>query len=105
MVAEVSGQVSRAADTTTTRRQSEPSSSTTGVEGVTLELLDDAGDVMDTTTTDRRGNYRFSSIAETGDYQIRLGGSDQYQPISTATLDLLVSNGKTRLRGLDFLVI
>ncbi len=105
MVAEVSGQVSRAADTTTTRRQSEPRSSTTGVEGVTLELLDDAGDVMDTTTTDRRGNYRFSSIAETGDYQIRLVGSDQYQPISTATLDLLVSNGKTRLRGLDFLVI
>ncbi|MCA9157620.1 MAG: hypothetical protein KDA72_04795 [Planctomycetales bacterium] len=104
MIAEVSGQVSLAADTTTSRRQFEPRSSTTGVEGVTLELLDDAGDVIDTTITDRRGNYRFRSFAETGDYQIRLVGSDQYQPISTATLDLLVSNGKTRLRGLDFLV-
>lgn len=104
MVAEVSGQVSIAAETTTSRRQSEPRSSTIGVEGITLELLDDAGEVIDSTTTDRRGNYRFSSFAETGDYQIRIVGSDLYQPISVDLLDVLVSNGKTRLRGLDFMV-
>ena len=104
MVAEVSGQVTMAASTTTSNRQAQQRGRSTELEGVALELLDDAGDVIDSTTTDRSGNYRFSSFAETGDYQIRLVGSDQHQPISAATLDILVNNGKTRLRGLNFLV-
>ncbi len=105
MVAEVSGQVTKSAvGGGTTNRQSPQRGRTVGVEGATVELLNDAGEVIDTTTTDRSGNYRFSSFAETGDYQIRLVGSDEYQPISTDVLDILVSNGKTRLRGLNFSV-
>ncbi|MFK8111217.1 MAG: peroxidase family protein [Rubripirellula sp.] len=65
------------------------------VEGVAVELLDDAGDVIDTTSTDWRGNYRFRSFAETGLYQVRLTGSME-------TLDVLIANGSERIRGLDF---
>jgi hypothetical protein len=64
---------------------------------VTVELLSDDGEVIDTTVTDRSGNYRFRSFTETGDYQIRLADTGE-------TLDVLISNGSTRLRGLDFVV-
>jgi hypothetical protein len=63
---------------------------------MTVELLDDAGSVITTTLTDQRGNYRFRSFAETGDYQIRLA-------VSGETLDVLISNGSTRMRGMDFI--
>jgi hypothetical protein len=103
MLAEVRGQVTAATVPTTNsialpsagrsrpRRPNRP----TGLAGVTVELLNDNGDVIDTTETDRRGNYRFDSFAETGDYQIRLAETGE-------TLDVLISNGSTRLFGLDF---
>jgi len=81
-------------------RQSTPgdSSRPIGAGGVTVELLDDEGNVIKTTLTDQSGNYRFRSFAETGDYQIRLASTGD-------TLDVLISNGNTRLRGLDFQVV
>ncbi|WP_231602728.1 peroxidase family protein [Neorhodopirellula pilleata] len=69
-----------------------------GVDGITVELLDGDGEVVDTTITDGRGNYRFRSFAETGDYQIRLADSGE-------TLDVLVSTGDARLRGFDFEIV
>ncbi|QEF98827.1 peroxidase [Stieleria maiorica] len=65
------------------------------VEGATVELLGDSGEVIDTTVTDSRGNYRFRSFEETGDYQIRLADSGE-------VIDVLISNGSTRLKGIDF---
>ncbi|WP_182870078.1 peroxidase family protein [Rhodopirellula sp. JC639] len=65
------------------------------VEGATVELLDDSGEVIDTTVTDSRGNYRFRSFEETGDYQIRLADSGE-------VVDVLITNGSTRLKGIDF---
>lgn len=40
-----------------------------GVAGVTVNLLDDAGNVVKTTTTDANGDYRFL-VANPGDYQV-----------------------------------
>ena len=68
-----------------------------GVEGATVELLNDAGDVIATTTTDRRGNYRFRDFDETGDYQVRLAETGK-------TLQVLISRGDQRIGGLDFQV-
>ncbi|MFG0288803.1 MAG: peroxidase family protein [Rhodopirellula sp. JB044] len=67
----------------------------TGVEDVTVELLDDEGEVVEVTTTDSRGYYRFRSFSETGDYQIHV-------PFTGETLDVLVSNGEARISGIDF---
>ncbi|MCD5380873.1 carboxypeptidase regulatory-like domain-containing protein, partial [Candidatus Gracilibacteria bacterium] len=41
-----------------------------GVQGVTVELLDENSDVVATTTTDENGNYLFEDVV-TGDYSIR----------------------------------
>lgn len=100
MLAEVRGRVT---ESVTTQTQAVPNGGprgpiAAGVAGVTVELLDDEGNVIDTTVTDRNGNYRFRSFAETGDYQIRLADSGD-------TLNVLISNGSTRLRGLDFQVV
>lgn len=95
MLAEASGQVVATPSIESNRRGSTSAGRPTGVSGVTVELLDDEGNVLDSTVTDHRGYYRFRSFAETGDYQVRLADSGE-------TLDLLISNGSTRLRGLDF---
>lgn len=78
--------------------------SRTGVEGVVVELRDDEGNVLATTETDSRGNYRFDEFGETGDYSVRVLSTDSVNVVSDETLGFLVSNGSTRLRGLDFQV-
>ncbi|MDV6034162.1 MAG: peroxidase [Phycisphaera sp. RhM] len=101
MLAEVRGQVT--VDTTVSdrlSRSSRPGGSadrgrSTAVEGATVELLDDSGDVIDTTVTDSRGNYRFRTFSETGDYHVRLADSGE-------VVDVLIPNGSTRLKGIDF---
>jgi hypothetical protein len=105
MLAEVRGQVTAepiatTATTETTsragrRNRGDRPNTTPGVAAMTVELLNDEGEVIATTETDRRGNYRFDSFAETGDYQIRLAETGE-------TLDVLISNGSTRLSGMDF---
>jgi protocatechuate 3,4-dioxygenase beta subunit len=42
-----------------------------GIEGVTVELLDENGDVVETTTTDSDGHYEFTGL-EAGDYQVNI---------------------------------
>uniref|UniRef100_UPI003562EE56 peroxidase family protein n=1 Tax=Stieleria sp. TaxID=2795976 RepID=UPI003562EE56 len=101
MLAEVRGQVT--VDTTVSDRLARSSQRGDGfdrgrsaaVEGATVELLNDSGEVIDTTVTDSRGNYRFRSFSETGDYQVRLADSGE-------VVDVLISNGSTRLKGIDF---
>jgi serine-aspartate repeat-containing protein C/D/E len=41
-----------------------------GIEGVTIELLDDAGQVIATTTTNAQGRYEFEAVRP-GDYTVR----------------------------------
>ncbi|QDV45053.1 peroxidase [Stieleria neptunia] len=101
MLAEVRGQVT--VDTSVSDRLSRSSQRggtadrgrSAAVEGATLELLNDSGEVIDTTVTNNRGYYRFRSFEETGDYQVRLADSGE-------VVDVLISNGSTRLKGIDF---
>ena len=55
-----------------------------GISGVTIELLDDQSNVIDTTVTDSSGNYSFTNVAP-GDYTIR--ETDPANHISTADVD------------------
>ena len=73
-----------------------------GIAGVTVELLNDEGTVIATTTTDRRGQYHFRDFHETGDYQVRVANSSPLQLTSADTLDTLISRGNERVRGLNF---
>lgn len=102
MRAVVSGQVTLQTPEVDSPQGRRNRSQTSPAAGVTVELLDDAGEVLEVTTTDRRGNYRFTAFAETGDYQIRLADSNELVPVSDSLLDVLISNGATRIRGLDF---
>ena len=68
-----------------------------GIEGVSLDLLDEEGEVIATTATNRRGVYQFRDFDETGNYQIRLSETGE-------TIDVLISTGNQRLHGLDFLI-
>lgn len=73
-----------------------------GVAGVTVELLNDTGEVINTTVTDSRGQYRFGSVAETGDYRIRVIAKEGTKVVSADTLSVNVSRGDVRLHKLDF---
>ena len=74
----------------------------TGIANVTVELLDDAGEVIETAVTDTRGQYRFGSVAETGDYSIRVTAKAGTKVVSADTLSVSVSRGDLRLHNLDF---
>ena len=56
----------------------------TGIAGVTIELLDDQANVVDTTVTDGSGNYSFTNV-QPGDYTIR--ETDPTNHTSTADVD------------------
>jgi hypothetical protein len=74
----------------------------TGVAGVTVELLNDEGDAIATTTTDRSGRYRFDDFRETGDYQVRVAASAEAGIANDLVLDFSISRGNQRLRQLNF---
>ncbi|TWU30033.1 peroxidase family protein [Bythopirellula polymerisocia] len=72
-----------------------------GLAGVAVELLDDEGSVVDSTTTDSRGHYSFGNFLETGDYQVRV-----LRPTASGTVaettDVLISVGGQVAKNLDF---
>jgi len=70
--------------------------------GVSVELLNDAGEVIAATTTDNLGRYRFTQFNETGDYQVRITVSAQLQVTTPNPADILISNGDTQITGLNF---
>jgi hypothetical protein len=73
-----------------------------GVSGITVELLDDEGQVVATTETNRDGRYRFRDFHETGAYQVQLAGSLEAEPTSSAIVDVQISRGNERLGHVDF---
>jgi peroxidase len=75
---------------------------TTAAAQVTVELLDDAGEVIDSTTTNVRGQYKFNSMAETGDYSIRVVANSGTRIVSPASIDFTLSRGDLRLHNLNF---
>lgn len=64
-----------------------------GLGGVTVELLDDEGAVIDTTRTNGPGQYSFSTFRETGDYRVRVVVPNRMQATSTVLRDVLISRG------------
>ncbi len=73
-----------------------------GLAQLTLELLNDEGDVVATTKTDARGRYTFSTFHETGDYQVRIVVPNRFRATTRETRDLLVSRGDQTIAGLNF---
>jgi peroxidase len=70
--------------------------------GVTVELLNDEGDVIATTVTNGRGRYQFSAFSETGDYQIRIVVPNRMRATTATTRDVLISRGDQTIAGVDF---
>jgi hypothetical protein len=70
--------------------------------GIRVELLDDEGEVVASTRTDRNGRYRFTQFGETGDFQVRV----VVPSFATVTTDnpqeFLVSTGDQTVNGPDF---
>lgn len=73
----------------------------TGLAGITVQLLDDEGEIIDTAVTGRDGRYRFSSFNETGDYQVHIVLPSRFVT-AQATRDVLVSRGGVAVSGINF---
>jgi peroxidase len=97
MFAEVSGQVF--VDGNGNGRQDRREQ---GLGGVKVELLDDEGSVVATTTTNARGRYQFDTFRETGDYQVRVVVPNRFQVASGDVVELLISRGGETVTGVDF---
>lgn len=69
--------------------------------GITVQLLDDEGTVMNTAVTGRDGRYHFSSFGETGDYQVRVVLPSRFTTAQT-TRDVLISRGGLTVSGINF---
>jgi hypothetical protein len=69
--------------------------------GVTVQLLNDEGTIMDTAVTGRDGRYRFKSFDETGDYQVHVVLPTRFTSAVT-TRDVLVSRGGVTISGINF---
>lgn len=70
--------------------------------GITVELLNDEGDVIAATVTDRNGRYRFDEFKETGDYRIQLVVPAGKWATTDAAYEFLIATGDVRLRGRNF---
>ncbi|MEZ6062987.1 MAG: peroxidase family protein [Planctomycetaceae bacterium] len=73
-----------------------------GVAGVTVELLNDEGTVIASTTTGSTGMYRFDDFDETGEYQLRIVPPSGSMLTTSEVIDILISRGGLSLSGLDF---
>jgi hypothetical protein len=70
--------------------------------GVTVELLNDEGDVVASTVTNSRGRYQFNAFAETGDYQMRVVVPNRMRATSATTREVLISRGDQTIAGVNF---
>lgn len=73
-----------------------------GLKGVTVELLDEEGEVIASTVTDRRGRYWFDEFRETGDYEVRVVVPNRYRATTDTTEEVLISRGDLTVSGVDF---
>jgi hypothetical protein len=69
---------------------------------VRVELLDDEGEVIASTRTDRNGRYRFNQFGETGDFQVRVVVPSFATVTTENPQEFLVSTGDQTVRGPDF---
>jgi hypothetical protein len=89
-----------------------------GVPGVTVQLQDTSGDVLATTTTDRRGNYTFTQqsgpsanpeiaagVSATGDYQIVLVLPSDVTQTTPDPAPVHISRGGVNIGGVNFGIV
>ncbi len=72
-----------------------------GRAGITVQLLNDEGTIMDTAVTGRDGRYRFTSFNETGDYQVNVVLPSRLTSTQTVR-DVLISRGGVTISGVNF---
>nr|WP_236621947.1 peroxidase family protein [Rhodopirellula maiorica] len=77
----------------------------TGVAGVTLELLDREENLVETTITDSDGNYQFNSFDRSGKYQVRIAASSGVTVIGSDSINVLIRNGDSHLENINFAVM
>jgi hypothetical protein len=65
-------------------------------------LLNDEGEVIETTQTNGRGAYRLKVFAETSDYQVRVTPPPGREATTSGTRDNLISRGGASLSGVNF---
>jgi hypothetical protein len=75
-----------------------------GLARVAVELLNDEGEVVARTVTDRSGRYSFvNMLRETGNYQVRIIVPNGLQ-IDDNYIDMSITTGDMIYRGLNFLL-
>ncbi len=72
------------------------------VPQVTIELLNEAGEVIESAVTDRMGRYRLQAIPETGDFRVRVVVPKGMAATTSALLDAHIVSGEVRLNHFDF---
>jgi hypothetical protein len=75
---------------------------TNSAAGLSVELLDDSGDVLDTTTTDSQGHYSFNNqtgVSNTGYYYVSLvmPTNSSLAAVDTKSQELLISRGSMNM--------
>lgn len=73
--------------------------------GVTVELINSDGVVVDTAVTDENGNYVFSNFDQSGAYTISMASSEDYDADDSEPIELLITNGDEFFTGMDLSVI
>jgi hypothetical protein len=66
--------------------------------GVTVELLNDAGDVLGTTRTDRFGHYSLDEFGETGDYHVKVVLPTKLTATTSNPADFHIATGDQTVR-------
>jgi hypothetical protein len=78
-----------------------------GVAGITVQLLDDAGEVVGTTVTDGQGHYRFDNLNGldgTGTFTVRLVLNAGRRQTSPNPASILISRGDINVSQVNFVV-
>ena len=78
-----------------------------GISGVTVQLMDDAGNVISTTVTDARGHYSFnqqSGLSATGTYSVAIVLPAELTQVSANPASILISRGDSNVFGVNFVV-
>jgi peroxidase len=78
-----------------------------GLSGITVELMDDSGTVVGTTTTDSRGHYTFNQqtgIGGTGNYKVAIVLPTGDTQTSKSPSTILISRGDVNVQNVNFTV-
>jgi hypothetical protein len=73
-----------------------------GLGGITVQLLDEDGNIMGTTKTDRAGRFRFNQFGGAGDYHVQIVLPTGSKLTTDGLLDLHIASGDQFLKGLNF---